>query len=286
MSDSPPAYVSLDIHDLIATFSGLQVAAVGETTPPRRRRHQHQQSGVPTAAPIPAPVTPTPPVTPLHYPITPPQSTQRLYEIQSSTYSGTTPEWSQAAHLTQGIPNSHVRSVVSPPQKPRGKKGGIAVFFGVLPGPYPKWNGPDGAEVQVRRISGAIYQGYSTFAEAQAAFEYARGKSWTGVRDSRRLRSLPSSSSRDLIRALPVPDPRPNPLHGAEHTTVKTYHIVYAGITPGIYCSYLECSLNTVGLSGATFDSTTSLEEAHRRWRAAIDLNTIRIIPPPVYTEI
>ncbi|KAJ7164590.1 hypothetical protein C8R43DRAFT_1122467 [Mycena crocata] len=214
MSDPPPAYQAGDIDDVIGRLSGLTV-----TTRSR---------------PI------TPPTPEIIHPATPPAPSQRLYEIHSATLSGVTTQWSQAAHLTQGVPGGHATAVVNTPKK-HSKKGGIAVFFGVSPGPYASWFGPNGAEVQVRRIPGAVYQGYKTLAEASAAFSYAEAKGWTGVRTSR-LATAPSSTPLTVIPTLPAPvdllaRPCRNPLHGARSSPVQTWYVVYAGITPSIYMS-------------------------------------------------
>jgi hypothetical protein len=77
-------------------------------------------------------------------------------------------------------------------------------------------------------------------AEAQAMFDYAQQRSWTGVRHSRPL--SPSDAPLDVpaVPALPVPLDSDavlhNPLHGSA-ASAPSWHVVYAGITPGIYAS-------------------------------------------------
>ncbi|KAJ7116753.1 hypothetical protein C8R46DRAFT_1239366 [Mycena filopes] len=72
-----------------------------------------------------------------------------------------------------------------------------------------------------------------------------------------------------LFDDLPEPTTtgNPNPLHGADFA--PNWHVVYAGITPGVYGSYLECALNTIGLSCASYQSASSLAEAEEYWRKA-----------------
>ncbi|KAJ7159129.1 hypothetical protein C8R43DRAFT_948468 [Mycena crocata] len=187
---------------------------------------------------------------------------------------------SQAAHLSEGIPGAHVQTIVAAPASPSIKKACVLR------------SGLNGAEQQVRRVPASLHQGYSTLEEAHAAFAYAQAKNWTGVRRPRNLATpLASVPSRSVL-ALPTPldsnslmPNNHNPLHGTSRSPIRKWYIVYAGITPGICSSYLECALNTLGLSSATHDSTTTLTEAQERWRDAIGLCTIHVITPP-YTAI
>ncbi|KAJ7603461.1 hypothetical protein DFH06DRAFT_1350221 [Mycena polygramma] len=200
----------------------------------------------------------------------------------------TTTEWSEASHLTQGVPEARVRSVVPRSPKKRPKNRAYAVFYGIIPGVYLEWYGPEGAEVQVSGVPGSLYRGYPFPDDAEAAYEYARDRNWTGVR-TRRPRSYraPPSLSSSAIEALPVPTPlfesTHNPLHGPVDSDNRTWYIVYAGITPGVYLSHLECALNIVGLPGASHDSTDSLSEARRRWAEAERAGTIRVVTHPYY---
>ncbi|KAJ7817583.1 hypothetical protein B0H13DRAFT_2379567 [Mycena leptocephala] len=131
--------------------------------------------------------------------------------------------------------------------------------------PIPK-GVPTSSSTAVNPVS--IHNGRAPLSGTQAAYEYAQAHHWTGVRGL----SPPSARSQPSgISALPIPvdplAPTTNPLHGnTDHFAQNRWYIVYAGITPGIYLSFLESSLNTIGLSRAASDSTTSLEEARRRW--------------------
>ncbi|KAJ6455629.1 hypothetical protein C8R47DRAFT_1228124 [Mycena vitilis] len=200
----------------------------------------------------------------------------------------TTTEWSEASHLTQGVPEARVCSVVPRSTKKRPKNRAYTVFYGIIPGVYLEWYGPEGAEVQVSGVPGSLYRGYPFPDDAEAAYEYARDRNWTGAR-TRRPRSYraPPSLSSSAIEALPVPTPlfesTHNPLHGPVDSDNRTWYIVYAGITPGVYLSHLECALNIVGLPGASHDSTDSLSEARRRWAEAERAGTIRVVTHPYY---
>ncbi|KAJ7893920.1 hypothetical protein B0H14DRAFT_2559544 [Mycena olivaceomarginata] len=72
----------------------------------------------------------------------------------------------------------------------------------------------------------------------------------------------------------------PNPLHGPENAGQKrSYHIVYCGITPGVYQSYsssLECALNTLSIRGAVFDSCGSKQLAVQQFEDAVSGGRIK----------
>ncbi|KAJ7433175.1 hypothetical protein B0H11DRAFT_2259699 [Mycena galericulata] len=157
------------------------------------------------------------------------------------------------------------------PRKKKKKLAAYAVFYGRRAGVYTEWFGPAGAEAQVRGVPYSLYQGYATASQAQAAFEYAHQRSWV---------SSPSNASSPSIPTLPIPQaPRSlmsNPLHGG--ILVPKWHIVYAGINPGIYPSYLECALNTLGLPSAEYESAATLEEAEARWHEATRTGRTRVL--------
>ncbi|KAJ7654566.1 hypothetical protein DFH06DRAFT_1329830 [Mycena polygramma] len=295
MPGPPPPYSVSDPHirqgndqvdALVSNLSSLNISGGTHATLRVGNRPQ-----TPSSHPVPAPVTPPRPV--------------RRYQFRSPTRSGTTTEWSEASHLTQGVPQATVRSLVRSPKK-RPKNNAYVVFYGIIPGVYDEWYGPEGAEVQVTGVPGSLYQGYPSTPDAGAAFDYARERNWTGVRTRhphlfRGISAPPPSSS--AIGALPVPTPllnlTHNPLHGPVTSDTRTWYIVYAGITPGIYLSQyvspppfsasgdrphsLECALNTVGLSGARHDSADSLQEAQRRWNVAVGDGTIHFVTHPYH---
>ncbi|KAJ6453450.1 hypothetical protein DFH09DRAFT_1351268 [Mycena vulgaris] len=87
----------------------------------------------------------------------------------------------------------------------RQKKRGYVVFYGRIPGVYAHWNGPHGAEAQVKGIKGSLYQGYTLLDNATEAFNYARARGWTAPRTSR----PPSPSSTSAIVTLPTPSASP-----------------------------------------------------------------------------
>lgn len=90
------------------------------------------------------------------------------------------------------------------------------------------------AKAMVSRVRGAIYRGYPTLEEAEAAFAYAQACGWTRAsgRPYARL-------SMNAIGTLPSPsqeEDAPNPLSGSEDLD-DIWYVVYRGITPGVYRS-------------------------------------------------
>ncbi|KAJ7889250.1 hypothetical protein B0H13DRAFT_1888085 [Mycena leptocephala] len=178
----------------------------------------------------------------------------------------------EAAAESQGVPGGSALRITPQRQKKRRPQyHGYAVFCGLATGTFHDW---ETVEPFVKNVSNCLFKGYRTFAHAEAAYEYARARGWTRI-----LSSTPAPS-----RALKTPSnrhpqlPTPiglgdvvesiNPLHG--DTPEASWHVVYCGITPGVYQSSLECSLNTRGLSCASYDSCTSKEDAIARFQDAV----------------
>ncbi|KAJ7169409.1 hypothetical protein C8R46DRAFT_1217110 [Mycena filopes] len=141
-------------------------------------------------------------------------------------------------------------------------------------------SGPGGAEVQVKQVHGAIHQGYASRAEADAAFVYAVERDWVMVRP--RTTHTAVTPAVTLPTPTPSDDPQPNPLHGAT-ASAPHWHVVYAGIAPGIYASYLECALNTLGLSSASYEAARSREEAVEHWLHANADGSVRVLTHSYY---
>ncbi|KAJ7469885.1 hypothetical protein B0H11DRAFT_2238322 [Mycena galericulata] len=208
----------------------------------------------------------------------PPSTPSRLYRFESPTVSGYTTAWLRLKlKVCLALEFETWPSLLAKPKK-SGKKGSYAVFHGLRPGAYTTWAE---ARLSVDGVRNNIHQGYGSFQAAQAAIEYAEARSWT-------RRISPGSSSTPAagttIPNLPLPVDLlhgPNPLHSDGRASFDgTWYIVYRGITPGIYQSYLECALNTLGLSNATYDSAPSREEAVRRYENALAGGRVEVITP------
>ncbi|KAJ7035484.1 hypothetical protein C8F04DRAFT_1259028 [Mycena alexandri] len=267
MPRSPPAY---DIEDTDNNELALLLAtlSINALTP---------------RAPTPPPLRPPPPVTPPRPLVSPPATPLRpsqLYSYRTPQVSGVTSSWAVAADLTQGVPAATPRRLTPKPKKKSSKKKGYAVFCGLNTGAFRSWE----LEVEplVKGVSNSIHQGYATFELAQAAYAYALQRGWTRIiGDPRDL----ATSAGPLIRALPTPVgllERPNALH-AGNSGPGLWYNVYCGISPGVYQSSLECSLNTLGLKCAVFESCGSKEEAIERFQRALSDGRVHSLYP-VYT--
>ncbi|KAJ7466769.1 hypothetical protein B0H11DRAFT_1921666 [Mycena galericulata] len=260
-----------DLAELAAFLDG--VTLTGDAPPPLRPPTPPRTSVLPSPANSSRPQpnllrTPPPSPAPSTAPSTP-RNRFRLYHFHTPERDGFTTEWSEAAALTQGVANASTRRVTKK-HKPRRKKRAYAVFYGRRPGVYATW-----ASVSplVTGIPGAIFQGYRTMAAAEAAFEYARAKTWTRLLETR----SPQPPIPRLPDATQFLD-ESNPLHKPDG-----WYIVYCGIAPGVYRSSLECSLNTIGLSGATFDSVEGRDDAVNLYQSALRRGDVRILRHPYF---
>lgn len=59
--------------------------------------------------------------------------------------------------------------------------------------------------------------------------------------------------------------------------TRQRWYNMYQGRVPGIYRSYLECSLNVLFVSHAAHESFFSLEEAREQYQVAVAEDRIRV---------
>ncbi|KAJ7179736.1 hypothetical protein C8R46DRAFT_1212276 [Mycena filopes] len=202
-------------------------------------------------------------------PITPVQHGP-LYVYRSPTQHGVTTDWSEAAHATMGIPHATSVRLTPAPRRTR-KKRAYVVFFGRIPGWYTKW---DDVLPLVSGVHGALHQGYETPARAKAAYEFAQAKLWTGISASA---LVPSSA----VLSMPVPLAADDVLPSALHCGL--WYVVYCGITPGVYESFLECGLHTAGIRGSTYDSTSDKGVALARFERAHADHRLRSLPMPLY---
>ncbi|KAJ7707282.1 hypothetical protein B0H16DRAFT_1746503 [Mycena metata] len=208
-------------------------------------------------------------------PSTPPRPSGgdgRLYVYQSPTRAGETTSWAEAAAATQGVAGGRAHLAVKPSKARHRKKRAYAVFFGRIPGVYDSWP----AEAQVKGARPAVHQGYVSHEAAHAAFQFAVEHGWTRVCDSSPT-PLRFTVEAAPLGALPIPTATTNPLHGESD---GLWYAVFCGVTPGIYGSALELSLNTVGLSCATYSSFSSRDAAIRKFEAAQRDGLVKIVTP------
>ncbi|KAJ7846658.1 hypothetical protein B0H13DRAFT_2362899 [Mycena leptocephala] len=202
-----------------------------------------------------------------------------------TSYPISAPFQSEAAANTQGVSRGRPLLLTKKPKKKKkGKYSGFAVFYGRVPGAYLTWAI---VEPLIHGVHDALYKGYKSLTAAEAAFEYARSKSWVRVCTSRPpspLARTPRDPQPAAIPLLPTPtgycEPR-NPLHGhndGDRSPDSKWYIVYTGITPRVYQSFLECGLNTVGLSGSFYDSADSRDDAVAKYLLAYERGHIRVV--------
>ncbi|KAJ7088012.1 hypothetical protein B0H15DRAFT_949826 [Mycena belliarum] len=245
-------------HDDAELLEMLAQLNVGERAP---NRH--------TSVTPPAPRTPSPP------PYTPPRAGQTfptaVYRFTSPTRSGYTTNWSRAANAPQGVAAASVSTIQQArSKKPTYRKKAYAVFWGKRCGIFHTWNQ---TAPLVLGVPNAIYRGYASILDAEAAFAYASARGWTRSSDTDSLVAIPS---------LPQPHLSSvdnNPLNGTEACDDRWY-VVYIGITPGVYRSHLECQLNTLGLSGVAHEAITGEAAARSKYDAAVASGEIRALPP------
>ncbi|KAJ7917017.1 hypothetical protein B0H13DRAFT_1870704 [Mycena leptocephala] len=238
----------------------LRTSPIRPTTVPRSAAQLSVARGVPSLVQLPHAPPRSSPARSL-----PPQAEWPLYQYSTPTLSGHTPHWAVAAAMTQGVPGGIPR-LLTPKKKKKKKVRGEPLVMG---------------------ISCNIFQSYPSFEAAIAAFEYARQRSWT-----RAYRSSPTSppaytsvnasstSANPPVFHLPMPADSmaaANPLQAEES---DLWYIVYSGIMPGVYRSFLECSLNTLGISGATHESCNTRELAVQRFENARAGGHIAVITP------
>lgn len=220
----------------------------------------------------PPPASPEPPATPVKVRTTKssPTTPQRTaanggYDVESPTKVGCVVTWFEAGSLTQGVPRASVRASSGGCRRSRKAAANVyAVFYGGEVGSFEEWT-----DVQ-RSINGhgvAIHAGFPTLQAAEAALADARTKGWTAD-------SSPPASSSDSPLAPPGRY-EDNPL---SHGSTGSWYAVCRGVVPGVYRSYLECTLNTVGVRGNLCASFATRAEAESAFAQAQKANFVRTL--------
>ncbi|KAJ7050215.1 hypothetical protein C8F01DRAFT_1264297 [Mycena amicta] len=220
----------------------------------------------PPAAP-PPPSTPSPPPSPnLLAPV------RRQYLYSSPTVPATvTTEWSQAARHTQGVQNGQVR-LVAQQSGPRKKPVCWAVFRGRNLGVFNTWALAEAAVIGFRL---AVFQGYANVVAAHHAFDYAVAHGYTSTTPQARGLPLPlaeiPASIVDASHAI-VDEARLLP-----RASDDRWYIVYQGVNPGVYATYLEAALNTNGIRLSSHDSRETLSAAIAAFQVAQDRGDVQV---------
>ncbi|KAL1658416.1 hypothetical protein GGF50DRAFT_10724, partial [Schizophyllum commune] len=153
----------------------------------------------------------------------------------------------------------------------RGRsKRGYVVFVGKQSGVYTTW---DACNAQVHRVNHSFHQSYPTLAEARAAFEVARAYGFTfscgegTIAVGAQVAATPVPAS-DLVLCLAfLDDPASKVISPAD----DAWYVVYKGVQPGVYRSYVEVGILTTGLADARHCSFTTREEAVESFTSALE---------------
>ncbi|KAJ7016669.1 hypothetical protein C8F04DRAFT_1280888 [Mycena alexandri] len=219
----------------------------------------------------PPPSSPEPPVTPLRSrqvqstpstPQTAPIETPR-YTYSTPTAAGSTITWFQAGALTQGVRGASVHAVPGSQPRSTAKGSAYTIFFGGEVGVFESW---DDVMPRIKGHGLAIYGGFISVDAAAAALQYAREKGWTG-----------DSNPPPYNAGPPVPSQlEDNPLNaGAIH---KLWYTVCRGIAPGVYRSWLECSLNVSGVKGSLHTALATRDQAERAFNSALASGLVKTL--------
>ncbi|KAJ7058987.1 hypothetical protein C8F01DRAFT_1085447 [Mycena amicta] len=107
----------------------------------------------------------------------------------------------------------------------------------------------------------ALQFGCESVADAQALVDFAAAKGWTSTKSTFGSRPVslesvprPCTDASDLVGRPPRKERDP-------------WYICYVGVHPGVYSSYLECALNTLGVSGNVHDHRNTFEDAVDEFR-------------------
>ncbi|KAJ6455533.1 hypothetical protein C8R47DRAFT_1082755 [Mycena vitilis] len=212
-----------------------------------------------------------------------PSGRETLYRVDTLTQVQYTNHWQvsdEAAHLSQGVSDARATRVA---RKPKGRcaRKSYVVFFGRVPGVYKTWAE---ARIQVDGARGNIHQSYPSEDTAHAAFQYAQERGWVRVCTSR-----PPSPSLVPIPIPSLPEPvglldTPNPLHTGSNGPASPggrWYVVYTGVSPGVYQSSLECTLNICGIPSAVHDSWECRDLAIAKYQHALGARRVAVLSPP-----
>ncbi|KAF9018841.1 hypothetical protein BDZ89DRAFT_1044260 [Hymenopellis radicata] len=178
--------------------------------------------------------------------------------VYSVAGSGATTHWSEASvHQQRGAQVVNL----SPRKKTRSKAAAWVVFIGEIPGVYTSWSS---AEQQISGAKCSLYQSYRTLKAARAVYAYAQQNNWIHLSSAlavRHFQRVPLDKPR-LVEHL---DENPT----ASDVSGPRWYVVYAGIQPGVYRTFVESGLNWVGVPKASHESYHTLERARLEFRLA-----------------
>ncbi|KAJ7606399.1 hypothetical protein DFH06DRAFT_1348108 [Mycena polygramma] len=189
-----------------------------------------------------------------------PSPTSPLYRVESPRKVVYTEHWSEAGKAIQSTPHTHVKAVRRRVKR-HPPRAAYVVFRGRRIGVFYTWAA---VEEATKRFPGAICQGYAHEELAIAAFALAQHKGWTYMSNSPspaafpRLAPLPIVEGEDSSKTVLSPRELDDP-----------YYVVYAGINPGVFPTYLECALNVLAIPDSYHESFPTYDEAVSSFKRA-----------------
>ncbi|KAL1661533.1 hypothetical protein EV715DRAFT_214748 [Schizophyllum commune] len=158
------------------------------------------------------------------------------------------------------------------------KRPGYVVFLGKTAGVYTTWYVvADACNSQVAHVSHSVHHKYDSLAEAQAAFDVALGRGLTyscgeGSIVVGRQRSAERLSPADLVLCLAFMDDETSmAMAPARHS----WYVVYQGLQPGVYRTYVEVMLSTSGLQDAVHDKYKERDAAVDAFTSALQRGSV-----------
>ncbi|KAJ7175548.1 hypothetical protein C8R46DRAFT_1030589 [Mycena filopes] len=261
---SVPLY---DLDEIIATLTLDEIPLCTRRTKPPPPPYSILPRTPSPAISCPAPAVPVPavpvPAVPAPHPQVPASrvSPAPHYVYRSPVQAGSSQDWSEAGHATQGTPHAHVRRL-GLRLKSRSRTGKFkvyVVFRGRFIGVFDLW---DDVVAATSGFRFALQQGYSSRQDAELAYQFAETHGWTS--NSQTWTPTPL-----LSKDAPLPHPVPGKTASSPSTlsyreTGAPWYIAYRGINPGVFGTFVECALNTLGVDkhevgGWTTRSTVEL---------------------------
>ncbi|KAI4517220.1 hypothetical protein K525DRAFT_290029 [Schizophyllum commune Loenen D] len=185
-----------------------------------------------------------------------------LSQLSLPSYSELAPEHDSPAYADE----STLQRRPTPP--PTGVA--YVVFVGLETGVYPLWSD---CEKQIKGVPHNSHKQYPCFAAAEKAYIAAKSRGLVCTAEERAADVRRRIVERQRLR----PQDLPLCLHFLEDATSKAmapnpsrWYVVIAGLQPGVYLTFHECSYLTSGYGGAVHQSFYTRDAAVREMERAL----------------
>ncbi|KAF9006908.1 hypothetical protein BDZ89DRAFT_1144583 [Hymenopellis radicata] len=199
-----------------------------------------------------------------------PTSQNALYSVRAGATSILTGHWYEAG--SQQHENAQVQCLSPKRRQPRRKDPVYVVFRGSHPGVYADFQDVQGT---VDGQSGVLWASYLTLALAASAYQYGR-------RQPGLVYSTQSPPPTRTFKRVCLEDPKlalypgDTPLSQGAHRT--SWHVVYCGIQPGVYRTYIEAAIQYIGVPGALYETYATYGQARDEYMCACsDKRIVRV---------